>query len=297
MKTGPWAFLLVLSFTVTSAWGSSNFPSVILVDKKTNSLHVAEYQEEEYKIHKTFHATVGRVKGDKQDEGDLKTPEGVYFFSSYLTPPTLKAKFGNMAFYMDYPNPYDRLAGYTGFDIMLHATNEPGRLKFDYDSEGCIVVNNDQIEEVKPYIRLGMTPILVFSELTSDLRKPGGDTALKTFFQGWIKAWESKDIDGYMNHYHSGFTSVGKDKAGWRAHKNGLNQRYETIEVGMHNVQYYRHPKYSMIMFVQNYRSKLKNGRVGFTSSGTKILYVAEEDGEHKIISEDFTQMVRQSYL
>ena len=103
--------------------------TAILVDKKTKTLMVTEYVDGAYRPIKTFHATLGKVEGDKMDESDLKTPEGIYTFTSLLRPPGLARKFGVMAFYIDFPNTYDKLAGRTGNGIMLHATNEPDRLK------------------------------------------------------------------------------------------------------------------------------------------------------------------------
>ena len=270
----------------------SSLTTAILVDKKTNALHLAQYVDGAYKIIKTYHATLGQVKGDKQDEGDLKTPEGIYTFSSRLTPPSLKPKFGVMAFYMNFPNTYDSLAGHTGNNIMLHATNEPDRLKKNYDSQGCIVVENQEISEIYPYVRLGLTPILVFPELIDEYLKPGQDENLKKFFNTWVSSWETKNIDEYIDHYHSDFTAQGKNKKAWKAYKAGLNQRYSSIEVRPESVHYYRHPKYSMITFTQNYRSKLRSGGWGHRSRGTKILYIAEEAGQPKIIAETYTTLM-----
>jgi murein L,D-transpeptidase YafK len=266
--------------------------NAILVDKKTNTLSVTEYVDGAYKIVKTYHATLGKVEGDKMDESDLKTPEGIYTMTSRLTPPGLPRKFGVMAFPLNFPNTYDQLAGRTGNGIMLHATNEPDRLKKDYDSEGCIVVNNEELEEIRPHIRLGLTPILIFPELTDEYRNPGQNAKLKTFFESWIKAWEAKDIDGYISHYHSDFSANGKDRDAWKAYKGQLNKQYKSIEIGPEDVRYYRHPKYSMITFTQNYHSKLANGSWGHRSRGTKILYVAEEAGEPKIIAETYTELM-----
>jgi hypothetical protein len=47
-----------------------------------------------------------------------------------------------------------------------------------------------------------------------------------------------------------------------------------------------------MITFTQNYRSKLKDGSWGHRSRGTKILYVAEEQGQPKIIAETYTTLM-----
>jgi hypothetical protein len=41
--------------------------TLILVDKKTNTLSVAHYEpDDSFKILKTYHATTGKVKGDKE---------------------------------------------------------------------------------------------------------------------------------------------------------------------------------------------------------------------------------------
>ncbi len=284
------AILLASSLT---AWADKAPKTAILVDKKTNNLHVCEYVNGEFKIIKTFHATLGQVKGDKEEEGDLKTPEGVYVFTRKAVPPALRPKYGIMSFHVSFPNTFDELAGRTGSNIKLHATNEPDRLSKNYDSEGCVVVRNEEITEIAPYIRLGLTPILIFSELTPDFMKPGQDPKIQKFFETWVSDWENKNLDGYMSHYHTDFAEPhkGKTKDGYRAYKAALNARYASIEVKPEDVHYFRHPKYTMITFTQNYRSKLKSGAWGHVSRGTKILYVAEEAGEPKIIAESFSNL------
>lgn len=266
--------------------------SAILVDKATNTLEVVDLQNGEYVTLKKFHTTLGKVKGDKFQEDDQKTPEGIYIFNSKLTPPGLKAKFGVMAFYVNYPNDFDKIAGRSGFGIMLHATDVPNRLKEDYDSEGCVVVKNEELSEIAPLVRVGLTPILIFPQLTEEFRKPGKDPSIRTFFDTWIKAWESRDIDAYIDHYHSDFSAQGKDRDAWKAYKANLNSRYSDITIGPEDILYYKHPKYWMITFTQNYRSKLKGGGWGHRSRGTKIIYVAEEAGKPKIIAETYTQLM-----
>ena len=268
--------------------------SVILVDKKTNLLHVAEYDEStgDYQFLKTYHTTLGKVKGDKEDENDLKTPEGIYHFIGVKTPPRLQAKFGVKAFPMDFPNAFDRLAGRTGNGIMMHGTDVPERLKLNYDSEGCVVVKNEEIQEITPHIRLGLTPILIFPELTEEYKHPGKDTQLKQFFQTWISDWESKNVDGYISHYHSDFSANGKQRQAWKAYKTHLNSVYSKIEINPENIRFYRHPKYSVITFTQNYRSKLKSGGWGHRSTGTKALFVAEEQQQPRIIAETFSNLM-----
>ncbi len=269
--------------------------TAILVDKKLSRLLVTKYVNGKYEVIKSYHATLGKVKGDKETEGDNKTPEGIYTFKSVTSGKKLPAKFGEMAFYMNYPNTYDEFAGRTGNSIMLHATNAPDRLKESFDSEGCVVVDNREIAEIKPYIKLGLTPILIFSELLESdtaMMAPGQDTKVRGFFDHWIKAWESKSIEDYISYYHTDFAANGMNKTKWKEFKSALISRYSTISIGPESVHVYRHPKYSMITFTQNYQSKLKHGGWGHRSRGTKILYVAEEAGEPKIIAETYTTLM-----
>lgn len=287
---------LILSlFLFSGAAFSKNPATGIFVDKAKNELHVANYVNDEFQVVKTYHTTLGKIKGDKETEGDQKTPEGIYRITSCTKPPQLQAKFGVMGFNLDYPNAFDQLAGSTGSHIMLHATNTPERLKLAYDSEGCVVVENKEIEEISKFVRIGLTPVLIYAEFKTEYLKPleaPGAVTLKTFFETWVKNWEEKNLEGYMNHYHSGFSAQGKDFAGWKAYKGSLNKQYKSIQVGPEEVKYYRHPKYSMITFTQNYRSALNKGGVGHKSRGTKILFIAEEDGHPKIISETYTTVM-----
>lgn len=288
----PWIFAWIFFGSTQFALALDTPTTAILVDKKSNSLHVTDYVKGSYKILKTYHATLGQVTGDKEDENDLKTPEGIYTFRARLTPPSILPKLGVMAYAMNFPNSFDQLAGRRGSGIMLHATNEPERLKKNYDSQGCVVVKNEEIEEIQSHIRLGLTPILIFSELTSDYMEPGKDERLGTFFSNWIESWKNKDIEHYIAAYHSDFSVKGKNRSAWKAYKSRLNTLYSSIDVNPENVLFYRHPKYSMVTFTQNYASKLKSGRWGHRSRGTKILYIAEEEGQLKIIAETYTELL-----
>jgi murein L,D-transpeptidase YafK len=302
----PILFLTAFSLSVAPAMAGvsvqrtphdHHLHTLILVDKKTNLLHLAHYeQDDSYKILKTYHTTTGKVKGDKEEEGDLKTPEGVYQFTSKLFPPAIKPKFGVMAFYVNYPNAYDQIAGATGNNIMLHGTDAPERLKRDFDSEGCVVLQNEELKELQSSIQVRLTPFLIFDDLQPQYKSGGRDEKLHRFFESWIKDWESRDVEKYMKHYHTDFASPIKgklfDRSQWKSYKSVLTNKYSNIVVNASDPYFFRHPKYTMMMFTQDYVSTLKGGGKGLVSRGTKILYIAEEKGEPKIISENFSEMM-----
>jgi murein L,D-transpeptidase YafK len=282
----------ILLSVASSAWAWSSVPTVLLFDKKTNTLTVNRYIDHQYEEVIRFPATTGQVVGDKEEEGDLKTPEGVYLLTSLLRPPTLKKKFGAMAFYMDYPNPVDKIAGKTGFDIMLHSTDDPARLARRFDSEGCIVLKDDQIEQVKKHVRVGLTPIVVYPELKTQFRKPASVHArIDSFLTSWTKDWTSLDVDRYMKHYHQSFSSAGKGYGQWKNYKRALTQKYQKIEVELGDRMLLPHPKYTVVVFDQRYRGFLPGGRIAFDSKGTKLLYLKENNGNPQIIAEEFTRL------
>lgn len=281
-----------LMTTSVSAWPQDPF-SVLLVDKLKNQIHVARYLADHIEIVKSFHATLGKARGDKEIENDLKTPEGIYLLTGKRKPPQLAKKFGAMGLTVNYPNPIDKLAGKTGYGIMLHATDDPPRLKKDLDSDGCVVVDNSQIEEIAPQVRLGLTPIIIYPELKPEYLKADGKPEVREAFERWMNAWQGKDIDNYIGSYAPKFHYNGMNLKQYREYKNSLNQKYAEIRVTADNLRYFYHPKYDVVQFTQRYESTLKHGGKGFKSSGTKWLYfVKDEGGKRRIVDESYSSLV-----
>lgn len=288
-----WLLLgLTLSLTTSNVNAHAHDPfTVVLVDKSKNELHLGTYNDDKIEIKKTFHTTLGKALGDKMIENDLKTPEGIYFFTSLFRQPALKKKFGVMALLMNYPNPLDRAAGKTGYDIMLHATDDPSRLQRKLDSEGCVVIDNPIIEEVSKSVRLGLTPIIVYSELKKEFLSASHKPEVQAAFDRWIKAWNSKDIDNYIGSYATNFKFNGMNLKRYKEYKNTLNQKYSAINVDAKHVRYFYHPKYDAVYFTQHYESKLKGGSNGFKSAGTKVVYFVKEEGGYKIANESYSNL------
>lgn len=259
---------------------------VIVVDKKENKLHLAKNKPSGLEVFQSYDATLGQVLGDKNVEGDRKTPEGIYQFEFRSLPSTgLKPKFGSMALYVNYPNVVDRRGKKTGFDILIHGTNDPDRLKKKYDSLGCIVVANEQIDAIWPYVRLKDTKLIVTRDFSA-LQSPTRKGKAKAFLDQWITAWSSKDIDTYIDSYAYEFTYDKMDRLTYGKYKDRLNKIYESINVKADNVQYFFHEKYDVIRFDQTYESTLPGGKKGYFLEATKELYIQERNGQYKILAE-----------
>jgi murein L,D-transpeptidase YafK len=262
---------------------------VVIVDKSKFQLHVAEYKNG-LNILKTYPVTLGKNSGDKMLEGDLKTPEGIYRFTTKYVQPQIKKKFGAIAFYVDYPNSIDKHDKKTGFDIMLHSTDDPSRLARQQDSDGCMVVDDVRIRELANYIHTPFTTLLIFDQLKPEYLQTETTGDLKTAFDAWIEAWSSKNIDAYIGSYAKDFHYESMSRDQYRRYKEALNKKYETIDVKATEPRFFHHPKYDLVTFTQEYSSTFKGGKKAFVARGQKRIYFVREAGLLKIFSEEFSR-------
>ena len=131
---------------------ADEFPTAdkVLIEKSKRQLHLLK----DGKPFRTFRIALGiRPVGDKQHEGDFRTPEGSY---------TLDVRNPNSEFFLSihvsYPNSEDvRSARAKGVDpggaIMIHGQpNEPTRSEAYYRTQdwtnGCIAVSNSDMIDI-----------------------------------------------------------------------------------------------------------------------------------------------------
>lgn len=280
--------LIFVSIVLMAASANSLELPVIIVDKAKFQIHVAEYKNG-LEIIKTFPVTLGKNVGDKLLEGDQKTPEGIYRFTTRYVAPAIKKKLGAMAFYVDYPNSLDKRDKKTGFDIMLHSTDDPTRLARSQDSDGCMVVDDVRIKDLANYIKTPYTTLLIYDQLKPEYLKSETSGDLKISFEQWLAAWAAKDIDGYIGSYAKDFKYEQMNRDQYRGYKASLNKKYETINVKATQARFFRHPKYELVTFTQEYSSTFKGGRKAFVARGQKRIYFTRENGLLKIFSEEFS--------
>ena len=259
---------------------------VVVMDKKSNQLHLANYNDGHLDIVKTFRATTGKKVGDKLMEGDLKTPEGIYDFLYRKQAPQLGVKFGPLAIYIGYPNLMDKSGAKTGFDIMLHGTDDPSRLERTFDSLGCVVLDNENVKTVSECIKLHDTKIIITKDFSQLQNTPRIQKA-KEFFARWLKAWSEKDLTTYIESYSDEFHSDGMNRLAYAKYKDSLNKKYGKITVTATDTHYYFHEKYDLITFEQHYNSFFENGQKAFSGTSFKHLYLQERNGEYRILVEE----------
>jgi len=205
---------------------------IILVEKDRQLLHLLRYDGRP-ELLRSIPCTTGQNKGDKSVVGDLKTPEGVYFFTRHIDGGELPPLYGAGAFPMDYPNFFDRKDLRKGSGIWLHGVEYEGRVQKARDTRGCVAVGNDDFRELAEIIELRDTPIVVVKSLDwiDAPSLEGLDGEVQAALAGWLEAWQGKEIEQFIDHYAPDFRSRGMDRDAWKAYKDRFNHLYEFIEV------------------------------------------------------------------
>ncbi|RKY83182.1 hypothetical protein DRQ09_10435 [candidate division KSB1 bacterium] len=255
---------------------------IILVEKRGQKLFLLNNVNGNISIIKSYLCSTGRKIGDKKESGDLRTPEGVYFFRSKIDSTELPPLYGAGAFVLDYPNIFDRIKHKNGYGIWLHGTNEPERIQNSNDTKGCIVVKNEDILELGKYIVLNETPIIVVNEIVYrklEYVNKDKDEVL-TFLKKWKKSWESKNIKEYIQCYSRYFKFRKMNLKAFRSYKKRVFNIYKWIKININNIQIFKSESNILISFLQEFKTD------SYYDYGVKQLYLTKEDNSYKIIGE-----------
>ncbi|MDR0882171.1 MAG: L,D-transpeptidase family protein [Candidatus Adiutrix sp.] len=291
---------LLLAPAVSRAWAADEgmlpdallYPGskpgyILVVDKAEQMLYLYRHDGAgNIGLDRVMPCSTGENKGDKMTEGDKKTPNGFYIFNQKLLPAELAPIYGILAYPTDYPNFWDKKQGHGGHGIWIHGINKP---MVNYDSNGCVELENAEIARMEELIRLYDTPMVIYESLTlASLEDQKAEAeAIKSFVETWRRAWAAKDHQTYQSLYDPTFVnSDDRSFAAWMAHKVKVGQGYRSIGVELKDLRIYRHREVIAVLFEQDY-----SGDKRFASIGLKRLYLKKSGQTYKIVGEDYRDM------
>jgi murein L,D-transpeptidase YafK len=267
---------------------------VIVAEKSTHLLHLFKNNEGRPELVKSYQMTTGKKTGDKNSEGDLKTPEGIYSFVDFMTNKELLQKsgpagviYGAGAFVTDYPNPVDSRMGKGGSGIWLHSTNDETRIDKGLDSKGCVVTGNADLIDVSKFIELYKTPIVIVQDLVylNEKTHEAKRAEIKKSIDGWLAAWKNKNIDSYMSYYSpTEFSDQKGNFSKYKAYKSAVFQNPGKPVIELDNYSIIEGKNYAVVNFTQKYQSNTIN------DTGKKTLYLKQDNNyDWKIVSENWS--------
>lgn len=258
---------------------------VLTVDKTALKADLKTWPEEPTKAAtlRSFKIAIGKVDGDKEIEGDNKTPEGIYFAQNHIDGGSLPDKYGTLAIPLNFPNPVDQAASKTGHGIWLHGVDRDQRIEEAKVTEGCVAFYNSDIARLAGWLKSHQGIIVIARDSTS-VNSPMDLAAVRQRTLDWIQAWASRDVDSYGSFYAPDFRYAAHNLASYKDYKKRVFGSYKTMSVKYDNLRVITHPKYAVSFFNQDF-----HGDERFASIGRKILYWERgEDGQWSIKREIF---------
>ena len=133
--------------------------ALIIINKEDMNLCVIDYHGKEVV---KYAIACGKNFGNKEQSGDFKTPEGIFHISDIIDASGWSHDFGdgNGVIPCAYGPFFIRLEvpGHTG--IGIHGTHKPESIG-TRDTEGCIRLNNNDLEDLVEKCHIGMTVIII----------------------------------------------------------------------------------------------------------------------------------------
>jgi len=264
-------------------YGYFEKPTFILFCNKLNkSLKVIKYKNGKTKEIKTFTNLIVGKLGDKQKEGDLRTPIGNYRLINRIIPGN--TFYGPLAFVTSYPNLFDKVHKKDGYGIWIHGKpldGERGDL-----SKGCIVLENNEILYLDKLINF-KNSILEITQNPVFAKKEDIAKILATIYK-WREAWKNNDLKRYISFYDKNFQkSNGMDLKRFKEYKSRVfrSKKGQKVKIYFKNIQItpYQNLQNLPIYKVEMYEEYISPT---YTFKGNKEVYLQKFGNIFKIIIE-----------
>lgn len=256
----------------------------VVVDTSKSTLYLYENVKGEPRYVADFYISVGKKGADKASEGDQKTPLGVYFVNQHLTRDKLTDFYGSGAYPISYPNEWDKRLGRDGHGIWLHGTPSDTYSRPPLASNGCVVLNNDDLTHLGSHLQVGITPVIITRKMDwmADDDLSERDALLKSIEQ-WRNDWASRDTENYLSHYAKDFSTGSVTLPAFAQQKRLVNSGKTWIKVKLSDLSVFPYPNQPdmvVVSFEQDYESNNLSNRMH------KRQYWMKRDGRWQIVYE-----------
>lgn len=267
---------------------SADHKYAIVADLPRSRVYVLQNIDGHLHQVRDYYASIARNGYGKQNSGDLRTPVGIYRVTGFTPGVKLPPFYGAGAYPLNYPNAWDRVHGRTGSGIWLHGVPSTTYVRPPHASEGCVVLANADLTDLKSLVVPGMTPVVLSDKvdwLPADTVSKQRDELIKRI-ESWRGKWSALNTEAYLSFYGDDFrTDDGMNKAQFVLYKRRVNQGKRHIDVKLRDLDLFSYPgEQDLVLaeFTQEYRSD------NYVTSTRKEQYWRREaDGLWKIVREE----------
>lgn len=238
----------------------------LVVDTSRSTLFVYENVDGEPRYVTDFYITIGKLGTEKYSSGDQRTPIGVYFIQAQLPKKQLADMYGSAAYPLSYPNEWDRKNHRAGSGIWLHGTPSGTYSRPPRASNGCVVLANDDLNNLAPYLQVGITPVIITNQMDWENEQDQIEHAgLQQEIEQWREDWASLDTRAYLRHYAKDFSSGNMGYPAWAKQKQQVNSSKSWVKINLSNISMFTYPEQPnmvVVNFEQDYASNNLSNRM-----------------------------------
>jgi murein L,D-transpeptidase YafK len=226
-----------------------------------------------------FDALTGKMDGDKQTEGDHRTPTGIYSLTKKLK--KLDPFYGPLAYVTSYPNLYDKIRGKNGSGIWIHGV--PNNQTRETFTKGCIALENNDIKCLDKKLDFKNTLLIIDEKSLVQTNEKNLSILLSSLFK-WRYAWLHNDTKEYLSFYDPTFKRFdGMDIQKFKAYKTRIFKKNESKQIRFSDLIVLPYPGVSntyLIRFNEDYNAP------GYRFNGEKTLIVTLQENSFSILTE-----------
>lgn len=260
---------------------SEIYSNILVCNKKKSTLKLYKKSSDDVIEVKDFLAFTGKEDGQKEKEGDLTTPIGIYRLTNKLD--KVDQFYGPMAFVTSYPNTFDKYEGRDGHGIWIHGLplNKENRQS---STKGCIVVNNKNLTWLNNEIDISKTLLIIDDkDIKKNVSKKTLADILAQLYK-WRYNWLYSNFDAYITFYDKKFKRFdGMNLERFKAFKSVIFARKEKKEIKFTNISVVKYPN-KKNMYQITFHEFYKTKRYKFI--GNKTLIVRFTNNNMRIITE-----------
>lgn len=254
---------------------------VIVTQKDQKKLQLHRLKDNKFETLMTKDVFIGKIKGDKKTEGDLKTPTGAYSLTTKIT--KLDQFYGPMALVTNYPNAFDKAQKKDGHGIWIHGL--PYDNKRDDYTKGCIALENGSLQTLDKNINIKNSVLIIGDKEIQEISKKDISTILSGIFS-WKDAWKQSDLKNYLSFYNDDFKrGNGMSLSGFKKYKKRIFEKNEKKNIELSNINIMPYPNslnkimYKIVMD-EDYKTRT------YKFEGKKELYIELENNRMSILAE-----------
>ncbi|MEA1916420.1 MAG: L,D-transpeptidase family protein [Campylobacterota bacterium] len=257
--------------------------TVLVCDKSKGTLKFYTKNGNKFDLRKSHSAFTGKESGDKFEEGDSKTPVGVYSIKNKII--SLDQFYGPLAFSTSYPNLYDRVRGKNGHGIWIHGRPLNDEQRESY-TKGCIAIENANIECMGDNLDVKNTVLIIDEVVHVEDKKSSFVTILAQLYK-WRYDWIYNNFNSYISFYAKDFRkSNGDDLESFSSYKKRVFSYNDKKTILFNNIRITPYPGDVENLFVISLDEEYNSKRLIFSGKKTLMVYL-DSESKMRIIAED----------